>query len=661
MTIPTKIKLNILNISKSNNKDLFIISGFSFFFGLLWFSFQNIGIDCDFGGYYHIANFIRNGLYGIPEYSLWIRPPGYGFLLWITGTDINRMGFIVAVQSVLCISVPILIFLILKDFHKKSAFYITLLYILSFQPYFWSKALLTESWHIFLCTLIVYISTRIYNFGSDRKLTIFFVVVNFIAVLIRPTFIVISLISIFYIWTKHRPCSKYLFLGLLTLLSIFVITWSFTLSLTLPQQRIPSSKSESINLSPIQELFLYDFYLNNQIPTEDRNKEFESLKKLAQNLTKAHTKTTINIRPTIEPFSSDLNSSIDSIFHNPTHLKYFYLKTILKDGSEFNDKEIVREVTNSIILNQYLKNPLNLFKFFLKYSTAYLVTNNANTYLSFMKSVIETPFATYARTNGENSLYLHTILSDFFSNPKNNEQIVGIVGTKLQSFTNNWLDKDTRIFRDNLDWMQLFLILNQYLGPVDSSKLMAKVNDELMWSISKDSPLNIYNVPEWIPKENQLLTFLNLGLYHTKIYFFSPYLNNFGFHWNFVLCTDGSFRHVNSGLRLFKNFKEIIPNVAFTSQSYRDKFDQYLHYIWIAGRYIFLFSILIPFIFYKSFNLKSVSIATYILTIILIHSFIENFTSGSHVRYVDHSYPLYWLFTGILLSILINNKSKIIS
>ena len=446
-------------------------------------------------------------------------------------------------------------------------------------------------------------------------------------------------------------------LGLLVLLSLFITTWSFTLSLTLPQQRILSSKSESINLNPLQDLFLYDFYLYGQRAIDAENNGLEPLKKLAQNLSEAHNKTTINIRPTIEPLESGQNPSIDRIFYKPTHLKYFYLKTILKDGSEFNDKETVRKVTNSIILNQYLKKPLNLFKFFLKYSTAYLATNNANTYLSFMKSVIETPFATYARTNGQNSLSLHTILSDFFSDPKNKEQIIGIVGTKMQSFTNNWLDKDTRIFRDNLDWMQLFLILNQYLGPVDSAKLMAGVNDELKWSVSKTTPLNIYNVPEWIPKENQFLTFLNLGLYHTQIYFFSPYLNNFGFHWNFVMCTDGSFRHVNSGLRLFKNYKEIIPNVAIMSQSYRDKFDQYIHYFWIAGRYIFLFSILIPIIAYKSFILKSSSVAIYVLAIIFIHSYIENYTSGSHVRYVDHAYPLYWLFTGIIICSLIHNKS----
>lgn len=641
------------------NKDLFNISLISAIAGIIWFSFQNIGIDCDFSGYINVAKFFTSGFYTIPEYSLWIRPPGYGFILWLTRTNNTDMISIIILQSLLAVATPVLLFLTINEFHRKTAIYTTIAYIISFQPFFWSKTLLTESWHIFFSVTIIYLTIIIRNYKPNKIKINLFIILNIIGILIRPTFIVITLISFLALVRVNILLTKKILIRFLIFLSFIVASWSFIISLTLPQQRIPSSKSESINLSQIQELFLYDFYLNAK--RDSYNNELETLIKFTKNLSDINNRTTINIRPVIETNKTDHNPEIDDIFNNPTHLKYFYLKTILKDGTSFKEKEIIRKTSNLVILNNYILNPINLFSFLSKYITAFLSTNNAHSYLSFMKNVIETPFSTFDRNNGPHSLYLHTLLTDFFSNPKNNEQIIGIIGSKYQSFGNGWIDKDTRIFRDNIDWMQLFLITNLYLGPLDASKLIANVNTELKWTVSKTSPLNIYNVPEWIPTENKFLTFINLGFYHSSIYFFSPYLDNFGFHWNYVFCTDDSFKYTKTGLRVFNNYKKITPNVGISSLSYRDNFDKYIHYFWMTGRYIFLLFILV-FIYLnltKSNKYKVSSYQFYLLSIIFMHSYLEMFTSGSHVRYVDHAYTLYWLFSGILISDLISKRFKV--
>ena len=632
-------------------------------FGTVWFSIQNIGVDCDTPAYVQIGNYFRYGLsgatYDLTEYTLWTRSAGYPFILYLTGASYKLgLHFIVFFQFFIALILPLLIFETIRQFNRKCAFIVTLILIATFQPFLWSKVILTDFAHIFLTILNIFVCINIVNKKVTNQKIIFFILINIFGTFVRPTFVIITLISFIFIFlNSHKSLSTKITMIAYPFLLCFVHgLYSLHLSFNLPMQSKLANGSVKIGLNKYQELFLYDLFLNKKF-IQNSDSDIADIRLISKNANKSSPKILANFYPNIFNSIDSDNEKLQNLFGQPTHMKYKLFREFLIFNNKSEKSVNLSEIVNNLILKNYVYQLGSLIKFLYKYSTAYAHTLNASSYLEFNKKITETPFGIFERINGPYSQKLYNILQSFFTN-HSNEEIRAIVGTNIDKFKKGWLQNDQRIFRDNLEWMQLFIIVNQYLGPPDAAKLVKKVNSEIKWTVTDHGPKNIYNVPTWVPSSSEAWSFINLGLMHMYYYHIRPFKNNFGFHWNFVFCADmnlkgknkASAKQLSSGFRLIESYKPVEIHNPYTSRTYRDNFDLYLHQVWEIGRVVFIVLVGLFLLGLLSNKLQNKRYLIFLLSLIIFHSWLENFTSGSHVRYVDHTYIINWVFCGILIS-----------
>jgi hypothetical protein len=635
-----------------------IIFFLSFIFACIWFVFQNLGHDCDSPTYVRLTDYLFRGGY-LVQHELWVRSPGYSFFLFLTNSSYEK-GFlgIAIFQNILSIFIPVIIYEILKNINKKVGLYISIILILSFQPYFWSKIILTDFMHNFLLLFMIFEVFRIYNNKNSPNLLI---LISTLGSLNRPIFLFAVLISVIFLIYKKK---KFIHSFLVIFFPLFIFgIYSLILSFNLP-----SHKDRTYGLDDIlkfekkYELAIFDLYKNNNliklnnsdslyislVETLNNNKDFDFKNHFYPDLFR------------------DLQSSeqkIEFIFEEPSLIKFYSLKKLLfLNKKNFlnlsNNVEAYKEVKKRTREN--FKNPINLLKFTLKYSTAFAFTHNVPNYLRFMKKTIETPYADFSFSNGKSSKELQNILNSFMKY-HSAEEIRNTIPNYSKILESNFLNNpsDVRFFRDgHFNWIQVWLITDQYLGPIDGNKLMGGVSDELIWRANDEN--RVFYAPRWTASNSEFITSIKLAFYHMQRYFFHTYKDDLGFHWNFVMCADlkNDYKNKNfmsadqlkKGMKL-SNIKKHHLNKPITSSQYNDIFDVYIHYFWMILRYIFLASvILLIFNSRKIIKDKNYNFSLFVLIIIFFHSFIENFTSGSHVRYVDHTILLYWLIIGFVCS-----------
>ena len=133
------------------------------------FLFFPLVVECDATMYYRYGQYLLDLPGGVFTSH---RPPGYPLYLIFTGQYAfdSFIGPVLG-QAAMGLALPVLMYRILAPFHRQLAFWTTVVYIATTQPFLQAKMLIADQLFSFLLLATVYLTTRVYL--SSRPLWIY--------------------------------------------------------------------------------------------------------------------------------------------------------------------------------------------------------------------------------------------------------------------------------------------------------------------------------------------------------------------------------------------------------------------------------------------------------------------------------------------------------
>jgi len=546
---------------------------------------------------------------------------------------------------------PVIFYFSLNKLNERVALVIAGLWITSFQPYFWSKTLTVDFWHIFFGIVSVCLLFNIISSPNKRTYLFYlWIVVSIIAIVVRPPFIVFTIVQaatvLFYAGRKYWYGMILVFTFVLCIFGV----WSLLVSSFLPLHR--STADQNIGISRIQELVFYDF-LTSRLPSVDDQILVARLKELKEKNNEKFDSVFSDI-----VFSKAASLSVKTRRRKEdqsaiNHRAYFDLKETIVTDKNF-DPNFNRSVVRILIDEIYLRNPRNMFRFIWKYSTYIFHTLSAKHFIYFNKYVRETPFYLFDRKNGPNSRILYEYVKNWVD-LSTEQEIVAQLGTNYLDeafYPTGWVDQDQEMFSPKrIHWMALYNILNSKLGPLESALLIRGVNQELVWRGQGDIRDDPRLVVKWLGDDSPIMGKLKTAAYHMYHYHLRPRTNDFTYYWEFLFCLQPSMSVEYMSYGRWIDVKPLNVGVPKYSSGEVDVFDRYLHLFWEATRFVFLGSVaLFFFLFYFGLSKEHRFFGSACLMMIFAHSAFEMWFMGSHFKYTDHTLFISWIFVGCVVS-----------
>jgi hypothetical protein len=524
------------------------------------------------------------------------------------------------------------------------------MWVMTFQPFLWSKTLTVDFWHIFFGITSIYLTLKICINGWSRNTSFLFIFLGVFACVMRPPFLIIALIEIVFIFFVVPNKKKY-WLSITPFLVFFIFgIYSFFVSLNFTVHRGEEWQSKYIELNALQDLFFYDSYIHSNKLKSEQTDSFPKLIEMVSKQALAKRSILNGQHLKLFPKNQTDEQNIEELFSKPNHAKYFTVKSVL-NSLPSNSKREISKLVNQLIIDNYLLKPLNLITSGFNYFTSISHSLSARNFIKFNRQVIEVSFTKFNRDNGPNSLKLYNTLKFWIEN-STHEEILRLLGTNYEKYEKNWLDNDEDMFKlGKIEWMPLYNILNVYNSPIHSAKLMAGVNKELVWRGEKETKIRTPKEFQAIASDYPIVSSLINTTLHMYRYHIKTRTNDFFYYWDFLQCLQPGQTSEDFNFRVFKDFKPIIVNNIKRSANYQNYFDQYLHYTWEATRIasIITFIFFIPLMFFQ-LGQRNIKFAFLSLALIFSHSFFEMWYMGSHFKYTDHTLFINWIFMGIVLS-----------
>lgn len=148
-------------------------------------------------------------LNGKPGEFYYFRTWGYPIFLSLFGvTKFHTFYIILAVQTLLGILIPVVIYETIRPFHQRLAVILALLSAVTFAPYLWQKLIMTDQISMFLYYFLTYGVSRFIIKQSNKNLALIWVA-GLMLFLMRPSAMLIYMLSMacllvfyFHSWRK---------------------------------------------------------------------------------------------------------------------------------------------------------------------------------------------------------------------------------------------------------------------------------------------------------------------------------------------------------------------------------------------------------------------------------------------------------------------------
>jgi hypothetical protein len=250
--------MNYIKNFHNNHKHESVILVISVILSTLIFIFGQICYFGDSGTYLQLAN-------GFNPHLFW-RPPGYPFLLKITGYTLegSLIGILI-LQAILAVFIPVIIYKLTKYFTgSRIAFIFALLIAISLLPFFFQQTIYPDQVQIFLIVLFSVLMVRFNEFG-ERLILFIICVVLFIATFLRPTLQLMWLIPVLVLLTSFfvdskKLISKFRWINFI-ILTVAIIS-TLWISLTIERNRLDVKTNTDIERSINGRQIFLNIYLN---------------------------------------------------------------------------------------------------------------------------------------------------------------------------------------------------------------------------------------------------------------------------------------------------------------------------------------------------------------------------------------------------------------
>lgn len=137
---------------------------------LLYFSIVPIVDTPDSLTYLENANFFARVS---TDYRYYYRPPGYPFLIFLSGYPYTHsVRILLVIQGLMAIAIPVLVYRLLLDYGKKTAIIGGYLIIATLSNCYFSTAIMSEQLYMFCLVLVIYLVSRMCNGSKLRYLVL---------------------------------------------------------------------------------------------------------------------------------------------------------------------------------------------------------------------------------------------------------------------------------------------------------------------------------------------------------------------------------------------------------------------------------------------------------------------------------------------------------
>ncbi len=350
------------------------------------------------------------------------RTVGYPLLLLATGVpEFQTFSVILLVQAAMAVTIPVLVYKIIQPFSAISAFWTSLILIITLEPFNYSKVISSDHTYKFLLILIMYIITLAYRKPS-WSLYFYIALACLMLALVRPEgSLVIIIIAAMLLSANSGRWKGVLLSFAVSCLAICMVSLSISLYVIpdVPTEldNVTAGRLKNDFMSRIETLLFYNIYAprDNILTEADYFQQSDPRAELRMVLIN-YAEEFPNEWQALLPrhyfgiFSGNYASWVDKIYWDPNPFYLTIIRLAVKMAEQSPDPRI-RIAGNHLIrrinFQIYLSNP----KYIISFIQRYLMSSSLNTAGQdiFLEKYTHLPSGSFKESDGPASNEIITL------------------------------------------------------------------------------------------------------------------------------------------------------------------------------------------------------------------------------------------------------------